>query len=116
MRYRIYHKFKYAINGLKIAFTTDNSFKVHFTAAIIIIISGFILHFERFEWIIISIAIGEVLIAELFNTAIEYVVRMFTDEYHELAEKLLDISAGAVLMAVILSIILAGFVYVPHFF
>lgn len=112
---RIRRKFGYAIRGLYIAFTSDNSFKVHFTAAIPIIVSGFLLDFNRFEWIVISFAIGQVLIAELFNTAIEYVVKMFTDEYHALAEKLLDISAGAVLMSVILSIVLGCFIYIPHF-
>lgn len=114
-RNRIQKKFGYAFRGLYIAFTSDNSFKVHFAVSIPIIISGFILDFSRFEWIIIILSIGQVLIAELFNTAIEYIVKMFTDEYHELAEKLLDISAGAVLLAVIISAILGCFVYIPHF-
>ncbi len=112
---RIVSKFNYAFKGLFIAFSTDNSFKVHFSASIIIIISGLFLRFNSFEWIIITICIGQVLIAELFNTAIEYIVKMFTDEYHELAEKLLDISAGAVLMSVIIAIVLAFLIYYPHF-
>ena len=111
---KIISKFNYAVKGLKIAFTTDNSFKVHFIVSILVIISGIILKLDRFEWIIISLSIGNVLIAELFNTAIEYIVKMFTSEYHELAEKLLDISAGAVLLSVFLSITLACFVYIPH--
>ncbi|MGL1894218.1 MAG: diacylglycerol kinase family protein [Spirochaetaceae bacterium] len=112
---RIKNKFTYAFKGLYIAFTSDNSFKVHFAVSIPIIISGFILNFSSFEWIVIIISIGQVLVAELFNTAIEYIVKMFTDEYHELAEKLLDISAGAVLLAVIISAILGCLIYIPHF-
>ncbi len=112
---RIAKKFHYAIKGLFIAFTTDNSFKVHFAVSLPVVISGILLRFNFFEWIIISLCIGQVLIAELFNTAIEYIVKMFTDEYHELAEKLLDISAGAVLMSVIVAIVLGCFVYIPHF-
>lgn len=112
---RIRRKFGYATRGLFIAFTSDNSFKVHFAVSIPIIISGFLLGFNRLEWIVISFTIGQVLIAELFNTAIEYIVKMFTDEYHKLAEKLLDISAGAVLMSVLLSIVLGCFIYIPHF-
>ncbi len=111
---RIAKKFHFASRGLKIAFTTDNSFKVHFIASIIIIISGLLIKFNTFEWIAISISIGLVLISELFNTAIEYIVKMFTNEYHELAEKLLDISAGAVLMSVILAVVIACFIYIPH--
>jgi len=111
---RVFTKFNYAFKGLKIAITTDNSFKIHFIFVLPIILSGFLLNFNQFEWIIISISIGIVLIAELFNTALEYTVKMFTDEYHELAEKL-DISAGAVLMSAILAFVLALFIYIPKF-
>lgn len=111
---RTIKKFSYAFRGLKIAISTDNSFKIHFIFILPVVASGFFLHFGQFEWIIISISIGIVLIAELFNTSIEYLVKMFTDEYHELAEKLLDISAGAVLMSAILSVILALFIYIPY--
>ena len=113
---RVIRKFSFAFKGLLIAFTSDNSFKIHFAAAIPIVVSAYLLKFNSFEWIVISFSIGQVLVAELFNTAIEYIVKMFTDDYHELAEKLLDISAGAVLMSVILSIVLACFIYIPHFF
>ncbi|MDA3812335.1 MAG: diacylglycerol kinase family protein [Spirochaetaceae bacterium] len=111
---RVFTKFSYAFKGLKIAIITDNSFKIHFIFVLPIITSGFFLRFTQFEWIIICLSIGIVLISELFNTAIEYTVKMFTDEYHEQAEKLLDISAGAVLMSAILAFILALFIYIPH--
>lgn len=111
---RVVKKFNYALRGLKIAITADNSFKIHFLFIIPVVISGIYLGFSRLEWIDITICIGLVLIAELFNTAIEYVVKMFTDEYHQLAEKLLDISAGAVLMSAFLSVLVAIFIYVPH--
>ena len=111
---RTKRKFGYAIKGLHTAFTADNSFKIHFAVAIPIIISGFILSFDRFEWIVISFTIGQVLVAELFNTAIEFVVKMCTDEYNKFAEKLLNISAGAVLMSVIISIIIGCFIYIPY--
>ncbi|MBB6482164.1 diacylglycerol kinase family protein [Spirochaeta isovalerica] len=110
----ITRKFGYAFKGLKIAIITDNSFKIHFLFAFPVVLSGFFLHFNRYEWMAIVLSIGLVLVAELFNTSIEYLVKMFTDEYHELAEKLLDISAGAVLMAAIMALVMAAFVYYPY--
>ncbi|MBN2657954.1 MAG: diacylglycerol kinase family protein [Spirochaetales bacterium] len=107
-------KFGYAFKGLRIAVKTDNSFKIHFLFAFPVVLSGFFLHFNRYEWMTVVISIGLVLVAELFNTSIEYLVKMFTDEYHELAEKLLDISAGAVLTAAIMAVVLAAFVYYPY--
>ncbi|MBN2618094.1 MAG: diacylglycerol kinase family protein [Spirochaetales bacterium] len=112
---RLRKKFKYAFRGLYIAFTSDNSFKIHFGVAIPVIILGFLLSFNPYEWIVIIFCIGLVLISELFNTAIEFLVRMFTGEYHKLAEKLLDISAGAVLLSSIISILLGLIIFIPHF-
>lgn len=114
MKNRVIKKFINAFRGLKIAITTDNSFKIHFLFIPPVLVSGIYLKFDQFEWVVITISIGIVLIAELFNTSIEYLVKMFTDEYHELAEKLLNISAGAVLMSAILSIVLGLFIYVPY--
>lgn len=111
---RIIQKFSFAFKGLKIAIVTDNSFKIHFIFVLPVVASGVYLKFNQFEWIIVTLSIGIVLISELFNTSIEYLVKMFTDEYHELAEKLLDISAGAVLMSAILAIIMAMFIYIPY--
>lgn len=50
-------------------------------------------------------AISLVIVAELFNTAIEKVVDLITDRYHPLAKLVKDISAGAVLIAAINSIV-----------
>lgn len=112
---RVVKKFGYAFKGLRIAITSDNSFKIHFVFVLPVVFSGIILRFNRFEWIVIVLSIGIVLVAELFNTSIEYLVKMFTDEYHELAEKLLDISAGAVLMSAITAFVMGLFVYLPYF-
>ena len=111
--FRVARKFAHAFRGLRLAFSTDNSFKFHFGVSIIAVGLGFWLGPDLTGWALITLAIGLVFVAELFNTAIEYLVRMFTSEYHELAEKLLDISAGAVLFASITSIALAVFVFVP---
>jgi len=111
--FRVARKFAHAFRGLGLAFSTDNSFKFHFIFSIIAVALGLWLNPDLTGWALITIAIGLVIVAELFNTAIEYLVRMFTTEYHELAGKLLDISAGAVLFASIIALAIAAFVYVP---
>ena len=110
---RVARKFGHALRGLRLAFSTDNSFKFHFIFSLVAVALGLWLGPDLTGWALIALAIGLVFVAELFNTAIEYLVRMFTTEYHELAEKLLDISAGAVLFASITALALAVFVFVP---
>jgi len=97
-------KFGCAFKGVGIAFVTDNSFKTHLAASILATVLGLFLGLSSLEWALLVFAIGLVFVAELFNTAIEHLVRMFTQDYHELAERLLDISAGAVLVATFASI------------
>jgi diacylglycerol kinase len=96
---RLKKKFGCAFKGMAIAFTTENSFKIHIAALLAVIAGAWFLDFSAVQWCLILIAVGLVFISELFNTSIEYLVKMFTEEYHELAEKLLDISAGAVLFS-----------------
>lgn len=113
---RVMKKFGHAFRGLGIAFSTDNSFKVHLLFSFAALTLGVLLRLNLGDWALIVVAIGLVFVAELFNTAIEYLVRMFTTEYHELAEKLLDISAGAVLFASFTALALAAFVFLPRLF
>ena len=110
---RLLKKFGHAIRGLATAFGTDNSFKLHLLSSAIAVLFGIWLRPNLTGWALVVLAIGLVFVAELFNTAIEYLVRMFTTEYHELAEKLLDISAGAVLFAVFTALALALLVFLP---
>jgi len=114
--HRVVRKFGHAFHGLFLAFTTDNSFKVHLLFSVIVVVLGLVMHLDLGGWALIVVSIGLVFVAELFNTAIEYLVRMFTSEYHELAGKLLDISAGAVLFATFTALALAGVVFLPRFF
>jgi len=102
---RIRNKFACAFKGLWIGFTTDNSFKIHIFFTVIIFLVAAFLGLGLVEWVILILVTGLVFVSELFNTAIEYLVRMFTTEYHQLAEQLLDIAAGAVLLAAFTAIV-----------
>ena len=113
---RVVKKFRHSITGLHVAFSTDNSFKAHLIFSLLALGLAVWLGLDLTGWALIVLAIGLVFVAELFNTAIEYLVRMFTSEYHELAEKLLDISAGAVLFASFTALALAALVFIPRFF
>lgn len=111
---RVIQKFGHAFTGLRVAFTTDNSFKAHLVFSVAAFGMAVWLAPDPIGWALIVVAVGLVFVAELFNTAIEYLVRMFTTEYHELAEKLLDISAGAVLFASFTALALAALVFLPR--
>ena len=114
-RHHLIRKFGYAFRGITEAISIDNSFKYHFAAGIIAVIAGFVLRISEAEWIAVVIAITVVLITEMFNTVCEIMMRIYTNEYHELVKKLLDISAGAVLFASIAALVVGIIIFGNNF-
>ena len=60
------------------------------------VIVGAILQLDLLSWAIILLCCGVVIMAELFNTAIETVVDLVSPEFHPLAGRAKDIAAAAV--------------------
>ncbi len=110
-KHHLIRKFGYAFRGITEAITIDNSFKYHFTAAILAVIVGLALRISESEWIAIIIVIAMVLVAEMFNTVCEIMMKMYTNQYHDLAKKLLDVSAGAVLFASIAALVVGIIIF-----
>ncbi len=105
------NKFKKAYLGIREGIRIENSFKVHLTAAALAIVISALLRLNSTEWCLVLLVIGLVLVAEMFNTGIELLVRLHTREYHKLAEKLLNISAGAVLISSIVATLIGLIIF-----
>ncbi len=102
---------KNALNGLKYAIKTQKDLKIQIFIAIIVIIISILLKISKIEMIIITISIFLVIFAEVINTAIEKTVDLITQEYNEIAKIAKDVSAGAVIILAINSIIIGLFVF-----
>ena len=74
---------------------------------------GFVLDISSTEWLFLIFAIGLVFITEAINTAFEIDIDLTSPEYHPYARDTKDVAAGAVLISVILSIIVALFIFLP---
>ncbi len=105
--------FKYAIRGIFTAFKSEFNVKVDFISAILVIIFGFVFKVSTFEWIALIFCIGLVISAELFNTAIEYTVNYISTERNEIAKKIKDISAAAVFVLSLVSVVIACLIFIP---
>jgi len=88
--------------------------QVHLAASLLVVGVGLFLHLSFFEWVAVVFAVFFVLAAETVNTAIEAVVDLCTSEIHPLAKVAKDCAAGAVLLAVINSLVVAYLVLWPH--
>lgn len=102
-----------AFRGIFFAFKTQHNIWIHSLAIVVVVIAGFIFKLNLLEWGLVVFAIGLVLVSEMINTAIEWLVDLVSPEYQEKAGLIKDVAAGAVLIAVIISVIIGAIVFLP---
>ena len=88
--------FLFAIQGFRTAVTTERNIKVMLCVGALAVVAGLILQLDLLSWAIVLLCCGVVIMAELFNTAIETVVDLVSPEFHPLAGRAKDIAAAAV--------------------
>ena len=107
------NSFGYAFQGIWSSFKSERNMKIHVFIMILVVLLGIFLHISVTEWMICIILFALVIGAELFNTAIEAVVDMISLEKSSQAKLAKDVSAGAVLVFAIASIIVGLIIFVP---
>ena len=90
--------------------------KFHCVAGIAVLCFAWWWEVSTFEWLILIVAIGSVIGAEVMNTAIEIVVDMVQPNFSPLAGMAKDVAAGAVLVATIQAIAIGSIVFFPRLF
>jgi len=110
---KLLDSFNYAIAGIVHALKTQRNMRIHFTAAFLVLGLGLFFRLSPRDLLILFFAITLVIVAEMFNTAIEAVVDLYTKEFHPLARIAKNVAAGAVLMAAINSVIVAYIIIYP---
>ncbi|MCP4649828.1 MAG: phosphatase PAP2 family protein [PVC group bacterium] len=104
--------FNYAIEGFMYVLKTQRNMRLHFLLGIIALLLGLYFNFSKIEIILLLITVCFVFMAEMFNTVVEIVIDLITDEFHPLARIIKDISAGAVLIAAINAIFVAYLLFI----
>ena len=106
--------FRYAIHGISKVLRYEQNAWIHMVAALLVIVSGLILQISITEWVGIFICIGMVMTTEILNTALERMVDLMSPDKDEKAGMIKDMSAGAVLVAAIISVIVGMIIFLPH--
>jgi diacylglycerol kinase (ATP) len=110
-KYSFFKNFSYAREGLIEVFKKERAFQIEIFFFICFSIIAFILPYPLWAKIFLIASMFVVLFVELLNSAIERVVDMVTDEYHELAKYAKDAAAAAVMVSIFFSaFIWVGFI------
>ena len=104
---------KFAFKGLWILISTEDSIKAQLFFALIATVLGFYFDIAAMEWAVQFLSIGLVLVAEAANSAIEEVADFIHPEFHIKIGLIKDIAAGAPTFAALISLIVAGIIYIP---
>lgn len=97
----------FALHGLYLAFVRERSFRTHLLAAALVLVALLATRPDPVWWAAGALAIGLVLVAELFNTALETLVDHLHPERHPQIRVVKDVAAGAVLVASIVAVLVA---------
>jgi len=107
-------KLNYAIEGIIYAARTQKNFRFHLGAAALVLLASAIFSVSKGELIIVLLVVSLVLIAELFNTAIEELVNMISPQANAQAKITKDIAAGAVLLSAVVAIAIGCLIFIPY--
>ena len=110
---KLIKSFKYALEGIISAFKSEKNMKIHFIIMILVIILGFIYKININEWKECIFCFGLVIGTEMINTAIEINTDLAMPNKNNKAKLAKDISAGAVLIMAIISIIIGLMIFIP---
>lgn len=88
--------FLFAIQGFRTAVATERNIKVMLAVGALAVAAGLVIGLDLVSWAVILLCCAVVIMAELFNTAIETVVDLVSPEFHPLAGRAKDIAAAAV--------------------
>jgi diacylglycerol kinase len=105
--------FVHAGRGLKAMIQSEPNAKIHVVAAVAVGVLAWTFKASSAEWCFLILGMMAVGITEALNTAIECLTDLVSPEFHPLAGKVKDISAGAVLIAAIGAAVVGAVIFVP---
>lgn len=102
-----FKSFATARKGINLAYKSQKNFRIHIVAAIVVSFLALLLQFDYVEFCLLFFAIGFVMVAELFNSVIEFALdAIYKNKYSRLVKMAKDMAAGGVLIATVTSILI----------
>ncbi len=113
MGHRLIDGFRYAFAGLGYVLRTQRNMRIHLGVAAAVVAVGLWLRLPSDRWAILALTMGFVLVGEMVNTAVEVLMDLVEPKAHPLVKVIKDVSAGAVLLAAIISVIVGLLILGP---
>lgn len=112
-RHSIAKSFGFAFQGISEALANGRNFRIQIFLGLVAITFGIFYKISEIEWLFIALTTSFVLILELINTSLESIVDLVSPEIRSPAKIAKDVSAAAVLIASITSIVIGVIIFLP---
>ena len=98
--------FKNARKGFRLVLKSEVNIRVHVAVATLVLFLALYLKFSTVEMCLLLFVIRLVIVAEMLNTAIEFALdSIYHNRYSKMVGMAKDISAGAVMFATVISVL-----------
>lgn len=88
----------HALQGIRQAVQTERNLRIELAAAVLVAALGWLLQISRTEWLAVLLCVALVIMAELFNTAVEDLADRVSPAEDDRIRRIKDMVAGAVLV------------------
>lgn len=105
--------FRHAGNGISLAFRTERNLQVQAIIFALALVFAFLIKLSFLEMAIIILVATMIITLEMINTAVEHFSDIVEPRYSETVKLIKDISAGAVMLASLASIMIGLLIFVP---
>ncbi|MBI3615575.1 MAG: diacylglycerol kinase family protein [Candidatus Omnitrophica bacterium] len=104
----------YAVHGILFAARSQRNFRIHLLAAVVVPAAAVALGFSRLELVLVILTVSLVILGELLNTGLEFLLNLLEARDHPTVRAVKDIAAGAVFMAVVGSVGIGVLLFGPR--
>lgn len=103
---RFLRSFLYASQGFRYLIKNEQNFLFHLLAGFVVVIAGIVLGLSAIKMCVLLTVIGIMLSLEALNTGVERTIDLITEEEHPIAKVAKDVSAAAVFLFAVISVII----------
>lgn len=109
--------FKNARKGFRLVLKSEMNIRIHVVVALLVLLCAYLLNFSALEFCLVFFAIALVIVSEMLNTAIEFTLdSIYHNRYSRMVGMAKDISAGAVMFASVIAVIIGVILFGSHIF
>ena len=112
---RLFKSFSYAVKGLVKTFKEEQNLQIQSLTAFIVMFLALVFQVSRFEWCLLILVTGLVILTEIINSAIERTTDVLKPRINSYVKEIKDVMAAAVMLASLIAVIIGIMILGPYF-